>query len=46
MTSPNTQALVRDLPDGRDSRSDLARLAELEAQAKTARRGAWGKVQP
>jgi endonuclease YncB( thermonuclease family) len=34
------------LPDGRDSRTYLARLAELEAQAKAARRGAWSKVQP
>jgi endonuclease YncB( thermonuclease family) len=34
------------LPDGRDSRTYLARLAELEAQAKAARRGAWGKSQP
>jgi endonuclease YncB( thermonuclease family) len=32
------------LPDGRDSRSYLARLAELEMQAKAARRGAWGKM--
>jgi hypothetical protein len=46
MTSPNTQALVRDLPDGRDSRTYLARLHELEMQAKAARRGAWSKVQP
>jgi hypothetical protein len=45
MTSPNTQAL-RDLPDGRDSRTYLARLHELEMQAKAARRGAWGKTQP
>jgi endonuclease YncB( thermonuclease family) len=30
--------------DGRDSRQYLARLAELEAQAKAAKRGAWGKV--
>lgn len=29
------------LPDGRDSRKYLARLAELEAQAKKAKRGAW-----
>ena len=34
------------LPDGRDSRTYLARLAELEAPAKAARRGAWSKVQP
>jgi endonuclease YncB( thermonuclease family) len=27
--------------DGRDSRKYLARLAELEAQAKAARKGAW-----
>jgi hypothetical protein len=46
MTSPNTQALVRDLLDGRDSRTYLARLHELEMQAKAARRGAWSKVQP
>lgn len=35
-----------ELPDGRDSRIYLARLAELEAQAKAARRGAWGKATP
>ena len=29
------------LPDGRDSQKNLARLAELEAQAKKAKRGAW-----
>ena len=29
------------LPDGRDSRAYLAHLAELEAQAKAAKRGAW-----
>ena len=29
------------LPDGRDSRTYLAHLAELEAQAKAAKRGAW-----
>jgi len=29
------------LPDGRDSRKYLARLAELEAKAKAAKRGAW-----
>ena len=29
------------LPDGRDSRKYLARLAELEAEAKAAKRGAW-----
>ena len=34
------------LPDGRDSRTYLAHLAELEAQAKAAQRGAWSKVQP
>jgi endonuclease YncB( thermonuclease family) len=34
------------LPDGRDSRTYLAHLAELEAQAKAARRGAWGKATP
>jgi endonuclease YncB( thermonuclease family) len=34
------------LPDGRDSRTYLAHLRELETQAKTARRGAWGKSQP
>jgi endonuclease YncB( thermonuclease family) len=34
------------LPDGRDSRTYLARLHELEMQAKAARRGAWSKVQP
>jgi endonuclease YncB( thermonuclease family) len=33
------------LPDGRDSRTYLARLHELEMQAKAARRGAWSKVQ-
>ena len=32
------------LPDGRDSRTFLAHLSELEAQAKTARRGGWGKA--
>jgi hypothetical protein len=32
------------LPDGRDSREFLAHLSELEAQAKTARRGGWGKA--
>ena len=32
------------LPDGRDSREYLGRLRELEAEAKAARRGAWGKV--
>jgi len=31
---------------GRDSRTYLARLAELETQAKAARRGAWGKATP
>jgi endonuclease YncB( thermonuclease family) len=34
------------LPDGRNSRTYLAHLAELEAQAKTARRGGWGKAMP
>lgn len=34
------------LPDGSDSREYLAHLGELEAQAKAAKRGAWGKVQP
>ena len=29
------------LPDGRDSRQYLARLAELEAEAKAAKKGAW-----
>jgi endonuclease YncB( thermonuclease family) len=29
------------LYDGKDSRKYLARLAELEAQAKRAKRGAW-----
>jgi endonuclease YncB( thermonuclease family) len=33
------------LPDGRDSRTYLAHLRELETQAKAARRGAWGKSQ-
>jgi endonuclease YncB( thermonuclease family) len=33
-------------PDGRDSRTYLAHLRELETQAKAARRGAWGKSQP
>jgi len=32
------------LPDGRTSRDYLAHLAELEAEAKAARRGAWGKA--
>src|SRR5205814_10039808 len=31
--------------DGRDSRTYLAHLRELETQAKAARRGAWGKSQ-
>ncbi len=30
-----------ELFDGRDSRAYLARLAEIEAEAKAARRGAW-----
>jgi endonuclease YncB( thermonuclease family) len=34
------------LPDGRDSRTYLAHLRDLETQAKAARRGAWGKLQP
>ncbi len=34
------------LPDGRDSRTYLAHLYELENQAKTARRGGWGMAQP
>ena len=34
------------LPDGRDSRTYLAHLRELETQAKAAGRGAWGKSQP
>jgi endonuclease YncB( thermonuclease family) len=34
------------LPDGRDSRTYLAHLRELETQAKAARRGGWGKSQP
>jgi endonuclease YncB( thermonuclease family) len=34
------------LPDGRDSRTYLAHLGELETHAKAARRGAWSKVQP
>jgi endonuclease YncB( thermonuclease family) len=32
------------LPDGRDSRTYLARLAESENEARAAKRGAWGKV--
>jgi endonuclease YncB( thermonuclease family) len=34
------------LPNRRDSRTYLARLHELEMQAKAAGRGAWSKVQP
>lgn len=34
------------LPDGRDSRSYLARLAELEANAKKDRKGAWRFAPP
>ena len=34
------------LPDGRDSREYLAHLRELESEAKAAKRGAWGKVNP
>jgi endonuclease YncB( thermonuclease family) len=33
------------LPDGRDSRTYLAHLHELENKARAAKRGAWGKVQ-
>jgi Chaperone of endosialidase len=33
------------LPNGRDSRSYLAHLHELENEAKAAKRGAWGKEQ-
>jgi len=32
------------LPDGRDSRTYLAHLHELENEAKAVKRGAWGKV--
>jgi endonuclease YncB( thermonuclease family) len=32
------------LPDGRDSRTYLAHLHELENEARAAKRGAWGKV--
>jgi len=34
------------LPDGRDSREYLAHMHELESEAKAAKRGAWGKVNP
>jgi endonuclease YncB( thermonuclease family) len=34
------------LPDGRDSREYLAHLRELESEAKAAKRGAWGKLNP
>jgi endonuclease YncB( thermonuclease family) len=34
------------LPDGRDSRTYLAHLRELENEGKAARRGVWIKVQP
>lgn len=34
------------LPDGRDSRTYLARLWALESEAKLAKRGGWGKVPP
>jgi endonuclease YncB( thermonuclease family) len=34
------------LPDGRDSREYLAHLHALENQAKAAKRGGWGMVQP
>jgi endonuclease YncB( thermonuclease family) len=34
------------LPDGRDSRTYLARLRELESEAKAARRGGWGMAKP
>jgi endonuclease YncB( thermonuclease family) len=32
------------LPDGRDSRTYLANLHELENEARAAKRGGWGKV--
>ena len=32
------------LPDGRDSRTYLAHLHELENEARAAKRGAWGEV--
>jgi hypothetical protein len=32
------------LPDGRDSRTYLAHLRELENEARAAKRRAWGKV--
>jgi endonuclease YncB( thermonuclease family) len=32
------------LPDGRDSRTYLAHLHELENEARAAKRGAWGKM--
>ncbi|MBA3964080.1 MAG: thermonuclease family protein [Chthoniobacterales bacterium] len=34
------------LPDGRDSRKYLNHLRQLEAEAKTAKRGGWGVVRP
>ena len=34
------------LPDGRDSREYLAHLHALETEAKAAKRGGWGMVQP
>jgi endonuclease YncB( thermonuclease family) len=34
------------LPDGRDSREYLAHLYALENEAKAAKRGGWGMVQP
>jgi hypothetical protein len=34
------------LPDGRDSREYLAHLHTLETEAKAAKRGGWGMVQP
>ena len=34
------------LPDGRDSREYLAHLHDLENEAKAAKRGGWGMVQP
>jgi endonuclease YncB( thermonuclease family) len=34
------------LPDGRDSRKYLAHLHALENEAKAAKRGGWGMVQP
>src|SRR5205809_3735244 len=34
------------LPNGRDSRTYLTRLRDLESEAKAARRGGWAKMQP